>query len=500
MFNSSRPIALVIDLVLAGLAAFYLLQVLNNRRGWRYLGFLLSGLAGLIAASFFDLDGLHLLARAYLLVMVIALPVLFHQEWSELLSRTVATNVPTPTAPPVINRPTQIGLAALLAVILVLIGNGVSNKTAELPQTVPIKALNLAEGLSAKLGSERKVQIVVSAPRQTWQSLTVDNFSGTVDVAKQGEGTYDLPITVTSKISGVEIRRVKPARISVTVEPVIRKTVPVVAKFTGKAGNDLVPDSPIFTPDKVEITGPKSVLSDLTQAVANIKLNGETGTLDQKITLSIQDSSGEAIEGITASPDAVGMKVALVKAGKLKSVGIVPIVTGTPKTGLWVKGVSVTPSIVTLTGPADELEKITQISTDAVSVNGLDSDKELQAVLAFPSGVTAADSTTKVTIKISLAVASTTKSVTPQLVYANLSPSLQVTATNPTSLNAIVSGAVEKLSSLQESDIKVNLDLSVYKSAGTYSLTIKNADFVLPEGLGLASFLPSAIDVTLANR
>lgn len=498
LLNTSRPIALVIDLALAGVALYYLLQILNNRRGWRYLLLLSAGLASLIVAAYFDLDGLHLLSRAFLLILVIALPVLFHQEWSELLSRTAPVN----TAPvaPVLSRSSLIGLSLVLAIALVLLGNGVTNKTAELPQGIPIEALNLADGLSAKLGSERKVQIIVSAPRQTWQTLTEDSFSATVDVAKQGEGTYDLPIMVTSKVSGVEVRRVKPTRLSVTVEPVIRKTVPIVAKFSGKAGNDLVADTPTFNPEKVEITGPKSVVTDLTQVIANVKLNGETGPLDQKITLVVQDSSGEVIQGVTVNPESVNLKVNLVKAGKLKTVGIVPVITGTPKAGLWVKGISVTPGVVTLTGPVDELEKITQISTAPVSVNGLDSDTESKATLSFPSGITAADDIKTVTIKISLTTSSTIKSITPQLVYANLSPALQVTSTNPTSIIAIISGPTDKLAALADGDVKINLELSAYKSAGNYSLTIRNADFVLPDGVSLVSFLPSAIGVTLADR
>ena len=78
--------------------------------------------------------------------------------------------------------------------------------------------------------------------------------------------------------------------------------------------------------------------------------------------------------------------------------------------------------------------------------------------------------------------------------------SLKVTTITPTSVSTIVSGLTSILQNLSGADVKLKLDLAPYKSAGTYSVSIKNSFFVLPEGVSLTSFLPSSIDVTLDNR
>ena len=111
-----------------------------------------------------------------------------------------------------------------------------------------------------------------------------------------------------------------------------------------------------------------------------------------------------------------------------------------------------------------------------------------------------ADKTGKVSLKIEIDQVQTTKSVTPEYIYDGLSSSLQVTGVNPTSIAALVSGSASQLAGLGSSEVKVKLNLGPFQSAGTYSVAIKGTDFVLPNGVGLASFLPSAVSVTLENR
>lgn len=491
----NRPALLIVDFLLVGIAVYFFLQLLNSQRGWRYIGLFVGLILILIGSSLFHLPGLHLIAQGGLIMSIILLPIIFQAEFTALFQGNAAS-APISTA----NRTTLIATAVVIAGLVVIAASGVSTKTAELPGGVPIVATNLASGLSANFGSQRSVTVVVSASRQTWKGLTADSFSATIDVAKQAAGSYDLPVSVTSKVAGVEIRRVSPKRVAVIVESVIKKTVPVVVKFTGRAGNELVADTPVINPDKVEITGAKSVIADLTQVLAPIKLDDETATISRTVALVALDSSGKEIPQVTISPPEVLVTVPLVKSGKIKAVGVQATITGTPAAGYWVKSVALTPSVVSVTGNVDVLEALTAIPTQSISVAGLSADKTVQVELQLPSGITLSDSTKKITAKITVEKTSTTKSITPELVYKDVDSSLQVSSTSPTSITAQVSGPTSQLAAMSDSSVKINLEMSAYKSAGTYSITIKNSDFTFPDGIGLVSFLPSVISVTLSNK
>ncbi len=390
-----------------------------------------------------------------------------------------------------------VAMSVVGAVFLTGLSNGPGLKTAELPQGVPVNATNLAEGISANFGSQKRIQVIVRAPRTAWATLKADDFSASVDVKALAEGTHEVPVAVTSKRSEVEVVRTKPTRVTVALEPVIRKTVTVVARFSGKAADDLVPDDPVFTPDKVEVTGPKSIVSDITQAVTQISLDNQKEKIEQKFQLVALSSSGSVIEDVTFTPAEVAASVALVKAGKLKTVGIRVKTTGQPASGYWASEITTTPSTLLVTASADLLDKLNSVETDAVPLTGLSKDIEVQVGLALPSGVAAAETIGKITVRIKLAETATTRSITPTIVYEGVDAGLKVTAISPTSVNMIVSGFSNTLAGLSGSDIQLKLNLSPYKSAGTYAVTIQNTFFTLKDGVSLVSFLPSVINVTL---
>lgn len=487
--DGNKLLWIVIDALLVGVVVYFLSALFASKKGARYLS-ALGVIAGVfILAAYVNLPALHLLARASAILLLVGLPILFRDEILALLETDKGYLSATLAQ--------RLVIATAVSLLFVMVTLSSATKVTALPQEIPIQAVNLAEGMSARISGQGKVGVLVSAPRDAWQSITTEAFSATVDVARQPEGGYDMAVTIISKSPQVKILRVSPARVFVNVEPVIKKTVPVAVRFSGKAGNGLVPDDPKVTPEKVEVAGPKSVVSDVTQAIALVRLNGETAPFEQKVLLVAEDSLGESIRSLAFSPTEVTVGVALVVPGKTKTVGIRPVVSGAPATGYWVNSVRVDPAVISITGSAEQLATITDIPTSPINVNGLSASAQQQVTLVLPAGITAVETVGKVAVSLTIAKSDSTKTVTPEIVYVGLSESLKVQSIAPTSITAILSGPTELLTTQVG---KVNLDLSAYKSAGKYSVVIKNSSFSLAEGLRLVSFLPSAIDVTLENR
>lgn len=496
--DTTRWLYFSFDILLVAILLYLVIRALNSRNNINYLALIGLALAILVISAYITLPGLHVMAQFGLVLLVIGLPFFLDDHWRGLFGRD-RTELSSPEQSYL--NPFLIGSFSLISSFLIVgVVSGIGAKTAELPTGVPLIAVNLPTGMSASFGSQVSARVIVSAQNSKWRSLTADNFSATVDVAKQGEGTYDLPVLLTSKVPDVTIVRVNPTNVVVTVEPVIKKTVAVVVKFSGKAGNNLVPDDAIFNPVKVEASGPKSVLTDLTQAVVQIKLNGETQKFSQKFGLVALTSAGEIIGSVSFSPTEVDATINLVAAGNLKTVGIRPVTTGTPASGFWIKAIILDPAVSTVTGSADQLAALTEITTEPISIAGLNADATLSTTLALPSGITSADGLGKIGVKIDLEGISSVKTINPELNYDGLNSSLKVTSVSPTSVSTLVSGLSSVLAALVDSTVSIKLNLSPYQSAGTYSITLKSTDFTLPDGIGLVSYLPSALSVVLENR
>ena len=495
--DTTRWLYFSFDILLVALILYFIVRAFNSRKNINYFALIGLALAILVISAYITLPGLHILAQFGLVLLVIGLPLFLDDRWLGLFGSKVS--LPT-TEPPYLNS-FLVGLFSIIgSFIIVGLVSGIGAKTAELPNGVPLVAVNLPTGMAASFGSQVTARVIVSAENGQWRSLTADNFSAVVDVAAQGEGTYDLPIKLTSKLQDVTIVRVNPRSVVVTVEPVIKKTVVVVAKFTGQAGEELVPDEAVFNPVKVEASGPKSVLTDLTQAVIQVKLNGETKKISQKFSLVALTSSGEVIGSVSFNPPEVEATIDLVKAGNLKTVGIRPITTGQVAGGYWIKSITLDPSVATVTGPIDQLSALSELTTEPFSVAGLNQDTTLSTALALPSGITGTGSSQKISVKIDVEGTSSVKTITPELNYDGLSSALKVTTVTPTSVSTLVSGLSNVLTALVDSTIKIKINLSPYQSPGTYSITIRTTDFTLPDGIGLVSFLPSALSITLENK
>lgn len=499
VFSSGSLVYIILDLFFTAIAAYVVIQAINTSRGAKYLLFLGGGLVLLVVSSLVALPGLHLFAQGNIIGLVISLPILFKDRWQQMLEPKAVANS-LATSEKYFNKVALVGLSVLFSLLLVGVSTGITTRTGTFPDGITLTAVNVPDGLSASFGSLRTVDVTISAPRDKWKSLTADSFSAVVDLGNQKEGTYNLPVQLTSKVTGVTFVKISPAQVVVTVEPVIKKTVSVVVAFSGKASNDLVPDQPDISPPNVEITGPKSVVSTITEVTAPITLDNQTADIDQKVDLVAQTPSGQPITIISINPTQAEVKVPLVKSGKLKTVGIQPTITGQPKSGYWVQAVTVSPAVVTVTGPVDQLANLTQVTTAPFSVDGLSADKQQPLTLTLPSGISLASGSQTVSVLVTIGQTSTTKTITPQLIYSGVSNALQVTATTPTSISAIIAGASATLAALNDGDVKITLDLSPYQSAGTYTVTINNGEFTLPTGITLASFLPSAISVTLSNK
>lgn len=490
---------LVLDFLLVVIASYYLLILFNTKEGISYLLFIFLAIVLLAITAYFSLSGLHLFCQLALGGLVIGLPFSLRESWSALQRHRAIANQLPERKESYLGKFGAIVLSIVIGLVFVLINNGLPVRVGQYPEEIPLTAVNLGTGMSANFGDNQTVRVVISAPLSAWRSLSRENFSAVVDGSKRTEGTYDLNIVASSRSSEIKIVRIKPERVVVSVEPIIVKTVPVSARYTGRAGNDLVPDEAIFDPEKVEISGARSVVDSITQALVEIKLNGETETIETKSAPVFRSVNDSLIGSISSNPKEVSVKVPLVKAGRLKTVGIKAVITGQPTTGYWVKTTTITPPVIAITGRADLLEQAESISTSNVSVEGISAAATFEVTLNFPDGISAAEDIGKATVRVELASTSTSKTITPEIQYEGLASSLKVTSLTPASVSVIVSGDASVLASV-DSTVKITLNLSSYKSAGNYALSLTSADFSLPSGISLVSFLPSSIDAKLENK
>ena len=296
-----------------------------------------------------------------------------------------------------------------------------------------------------------------------------------VDVSIQGSNAY----TIQSK---------NPAVMEITVETLISKEFPVEVTLDGTLEDGVYLSEPILSTETVLVSGPAS----LVDRVASVRINVDAETIhatpEVRADLICYDIHGVAIKGLITSEEDILISYALHDA---KQVPIQVGITGTPANGYQVDNIYCSPQYALVTGPAEELEKITFLQLDNIDVSNRSSSVIQSFLLTdyLPEGISLAgesENIAEVTVGI---LAQTQKHLTfsgDKLTILGQEDGKTYTVRG----NAYISITGENLDHIRTSDIHGTIYVNGL-SEGEHKVLI-HAD--LPEGVTLN---PSYITVTV---
>jgi len=385
-------------------------------------------------------------------------------------------------------------LALFCSLILwVYVASGES-KTSQFPGSLSIKEKNTPEGLVA-IYDQQKVKIKIRAPYEVWNKLGVDDFQAYVDLAGLSSGTYELEVNVLAKRSNVTIIEKNPDKIIVRLEPVLSKKVPVRVKIEGEAKAGFVAGEPNVIPSEVTARGARSIVENLSEAIAPVKLSGENKEFKKTVFLTIYNEKGEEQKGVSFEPESVEVEIPIGPATESKVVGVKPRIKGMPAANYFVSKIETDPATVEISGSDSDLSSISYLETKEIEITGLTNSTERMAELIIPQNITT--KTTKVKVNIVLEQNLVEREVNASFSYNISSTSgLVVSSVEPNIVKVIVSCPAATASKITSNDVVLTLNLKD-KSAGRYLINIEKGMLSVPSGCTVSSWLPSAVAVVL---
>ena len=390
----------------------------------------------------------------------------------------------------------QIKLVTLIvAVSMWVFAASSATNVAKFPSAIPIKTINLSPGMVA-LYDQKEAKIEIAAEPSVWKKLSVESFTAFIDLTGLSTGTHDVPVNIATNVSDVQIISKNPSSLVVTIEPSMEKEVPVVAKVSGNAAENMIAGDINFNPATVKISGPKSIVDGVSQATAEIILAGEAENFSKTVKPLALDNKNQAIETINFVPQSVVAEIKIVKAGNVKNLGIKVATSGAPAAGYWVSGISTNPATVSIVGAPEVVRGMTSISTQPIDLNGVSKTFSTQAKLDIPVGVKIDGNTSSVTVAVTISASVVGKQLSLPIKTKNLKTGLSISSITPQTVEVIISGAAEAVSGASADNISIYLDLSP-ANPGSNNLSITNGSFILPAGVSVNSFQPESVAVVL---
>ena len=387
-------------------------------------------------------------------------------------------------------------ISVVLALIIWLIATNQQNPLIQnpFPERIPVSVRGL-DGSTQPIQdlSDVQAEIIIRAPQRSWNTLNARDFSAYIDLTDLGPGEHEIEVQVKGVNPQVDIVDVEPAVLRVQLDEVVTKDLPIQPVVIGAPAESYIAQTPIVEPITVTVSGPKTLVTQVTSAKAPIRLDSaKSQVVNDKVTIDLDDAQGNRVRQVVSDPLTVKVVVPIEQQAGRKEVAVRPNLTGEPPRGYRLSSVKVTPSTVVLEGDSATLAGVPGfVETAELSLTEATESVQSRIELVLPDGVTARDGAT-VSIDATITPIQSGSTLKQKPVIQDLGAGLDASVALDT-VEVILSGPQPLLESMDPDDMLVILDLTGLL-AGSHAV---KPEVVLPTGIREEGVLPETVEVVI---
>lgn len=233
---------------------------------------------------------------------------------------------------------------------------------------------------------DQKLSVTVSGRLSNMQNVRKEGIIAKANLKDLGEGEHSLPISVNSVDSGISIDHFEPQTVSVVIDRKESQEMTTNIVLDGQLENSYVLGK-VKDHEKVRVTGPKTMIDNITKLEAKVDINGLQRSTVMSIRVVPYNNANQIIESVTIEPSNIDVEIPIFKT---ETVPIKLNLQGTLPKDMQTSNFSIRPNSVTIRGNSAVIDRIHEITTKPISVQEvMNGNREIQLVL--PEGVTLVD-------------------------------------------------------------------------------------------------------------
>ena len=364
--------------------------------------------------------------------------------------------------------------------------------------------------------NQDSVKVAITASKKVRDRIRLSDITAVADLQQAVSLDTDpvmVPITVTCSASGVLPSDIKVTPQNLTVnldEKETQEFVVNVSKGDTKPGKDYEVGSLTASPEKIRITGPKTLVNKIDKVNATIALDGNTEDYTQEVNLTIYDKNQETLSESEMNSLRIENNAKVVVTAKLwkirTGVKISAGYVGTPASGYQVGSVKTVPDTISVAGNTEGLESLSEndnvitIPADRIDISDESKDVERKISLKnlLPDNVKlTSDSSEDVWVTVSILPVGSREFNLPtkNIEVKNKPDNLQVTF-ETAQIALRIRSESEDLADLNiDEDVKAEIDLKD-KEAGNYKVPVKLS---LPDGYEMVEDVYTEVVISPAS-
>ena len=164
--------------------------------------------------------------------------------------------------------------------------------------TIPVEIVNLPRDLVISNQYKKQLEVTVSGQRSLIRGMGSQHISRTIDLSKATPGTIvkqNHPDSI-SLPRGLSILRVQPPTITLLLDRLIQKELPIKPILVGKVHDNYLLESVTVDPPTLEISGPQTILAqEKNLATSPVDINGLTAPAVKQVSLALKPEIADLI-------------------------------------------------------------------------------------------------------------------------------------------------------------------------------------------------------------
>lgn len=231
-----------------------------------------------------------------------------------------------------------------------------------------------------------KILVRVRGSRTQVMADNLDKqISASINLKSVTEGQQSLPITVT--YAGGEVVTVTPKEVSIYVDTVSEKKVPVTTRIVGAVSSDMTIGSSVITPPEVTLRGATHRIDKVNKVVAPIDVTDHTGSFEAESDLVAVSDDGYDIPNMRIIPERVMVQATMVSQMLSTNVPVKLVMTGELPKGIVVTKTEILPESIRITAPPSVLKELKEVKTKPMDISKLDGSVVSAAELDLPEKI-----------------------------------------------------------------------------------------------------------------
>lgn len=249
---------------------------------------------------------------------------------------------------------------------------------------VRLQQMNLPNHMMA-FNVPDKVVVKVRGTRTKVSDNLENKIVATLNMKTATEGQQTIPVKVF--FANGDVVQVIPSEVSVYVDTVSEKKVPVVTRIVGAISNDMTIGHSTITPPQVTLRGATHRIDKVNKVVAPIDVTDHQGDFQTESELVAVSEDGYDIPNMKIIPERVMVQATMVSQMLSVDIPVKLVMSGELPKGIIVTKSEVLPDKVRITAPPSMLKELKAINTKPVDVSKLEGSMVVAAELDLPEKV-----------------------------------------------------------------------------------------------------------------